>query len=596
MSDREDGEYNMSFSFDKRKRLRPMTHQEYKELIHVAKGQVKADVYFQGGTVCNVYSGEWIQTNVALKGRRIAYVGQSVSMIGENTRVIDAKGQYLVPGYIEPHAHPFQLYNPFTLAQFALIHGTTVLVNDNLMLYLTMPHERLEEFFREAGEWPVKMMWWARLDPQTSAPETEARFAPEHIRRLLDNPYVVQAGELTAWPRLFTGDDELALNLLQTSYVGKKIEGHLPGASVETLAAMTAAGVTACHEAMTGEEAMRRLRLGLWTVLRYSSLRPDLPVLIRELLPHPMDWSRMMMTTDGSTPPFLEKGMTDEMVRVAMENGLDPMKAYQLVTIQPATYYGIDSEVGGIGPGRIADLLLLSDPMNPTPLEVWAEGQRASSHGQLQINWKEPDWEYYGQHPLFAEWRVTKDDFYLQEDERQILLCLENPAIIRLQKEYSECSDGDLTGALLSRDGKQIVRATVRGFARHVEGLASSYTASGGYLVIGKKPEAMEQALNRVLQMGGGIVFVEEGQVVFELPLPLSGKMCQRPIEELIRESKTFEQMLVDRGYPHYDLLYTLLFLSSTHLPEVRFTSQGILHVKTGDILVPAKNRETLLR
>ncbi|GIM44997.1 putative adenine deaminase [Collibacillus ludicampi] len=583
----------MGFVHDGRRRIRPLTISEFRSLMRVSKGIEEADVYFCGGTVCNVYSGEWINANVAVKGRHIAYVGMSDQMVGENTRVIDVHDQYIVPGYMEPHAHPFQLYNPYTFAQFALLHGTTFLVNDNLTLYLTMPIERMEEFFHEAGQWPVKMTWWARFDPQTSSPESESLFDPVRIRRLLGNPYVLQGGELTAWPQILAGtNDELELNLWEAGNMGKRVEGHMPGASIETLSAMTAAGVTACHEAMTGEEALRRLRLGLWTSLRYSSLRPDLPVLIRDLLLSQADFHRMMMTTDGATPAFLERGLTDEMVRVAIESGLEPMRAYQMVTVQPAMYYGIDGEVGGIAPGRIADLLLLSAPTIPTPEQVWADGKLAASQGELQIDWKEPDWAYYGQSGLLLDWLTVSEDFYLQEDEKVYVIDLENPAITRIREGITA---DDLTGILITRDGKHAVRSAVRGFARRLDGMASSFTASGDFMALGRNPAAMQQALNRVLQIGGGIVLIENGEVLFELALPLAGKMSKRPLTELTVENKKLERLLSERGYPHYDLIYTLLFFTSTHLPEVRFTPRGILHVKSGEILVPAKVRRVSL-
>jgi adenine deaminase len=137
------------------------------------------------------------------------------------------------------------------------------------------------------------------------------------------------------------------------------------------------------------------------------------------------------------------------------------------------------------------------------------------------------------------------------------------------------------------------VRAAVRGFARQLDGLASSFTASGDYMALGQNPEAMRQAFNRMLEIGGGIVWVEEGEVRFELALPLIGRMSHLPLAELSREQQKLETLLAARGYPHYDVMYTLLFFTSTHLPDVRFTPQGILHVKTGEILTAAKNRKS---
>lgn len=572
------------------KRFRPFTPEEYRQLYQVARGKIPADVFFRGGTVCNVYSGEWIPAHVAVKGRHIAYVGPSEKMIGENTQVIDVSGRFLVPGFIEPHAHPFQLYNPYTLAAFALSHGTTFLINDNLLFLRTMSLEKMEKFFEEAGTWPVKMAWWARLDLQTAVEDPSVFFSSDRMNRLLRHPAVLQAGELTAWPQLLAGDEALAENLLAAVHGGERVEGHLPGASVETLASMTAAGVTACHEAINGDEVLRRLRLGLWAILRYSSLRPDLPVILRDLLDLGVkDWQRMLLTTDGSTPPFLEKGLTDEMIQVAIAAGLEPMRAYQMATIQPAMYYGLDAEVGGIAPGRLADLLILSDPMQPTPQQVWAEGTLAAEEGKLLIRWKEPDWDFYEHHPVNLSWRARREDFCLREEEKRIHIFLENPAITRLGQQGE---DDGLTAVLLSRDGRSIVRAALSGFARNLDGLASSFTAAGDLLVIGREPSAMQRALNRVLDLGGGIVLWEGNEVRFELPLPLMGMMSRLPMDDLIQKGKRFVQLMKERGNSFEEVFYSLLFLTSTHLPEVRLTSQGILHVKSGEWLAPSQRRE----
>ncbi|MFC4769408.1 adenine deaminase C-terminal domain-containing protein [Effusibacillus consociatus] len=578
-----------------RRRLRPLAVDSYMDLLGVAKGRVKADVYLQGATVINVYTGELQEANVAVKGRHIAYVGLSAEMVGPDTEVVDLTGRYLCPGYIEPHCHPFQLYNPDSLARYVLPHGTTTLVNDNMGLYLLVEEDIFIRMMDEMGTWPVKMLWSARLDPQTRSDEFKRFFETDRMKRLLAHPLVVQGGELTGWPQLLAGDRQMAENLLYTLSIGKRVEGHLPGASLETLSMLAAGGVTADHEAITVEEVIRRLRIGLWTTLRYSSLRPDLPEIVKGLADYKGDTNRMMMTTDGSTPAFLKEGYTDDMLWVALEAGMDPIAAYQMVTLNPATYYGLDGEIGGIAPGRLADILILEALDRPTPIGVLAEGSWMARDGKLLQEWPQLDWEENGLHKSRENWRVTEADFTV--DSELPIIRLENPAITRLETEPAHDNGSikvaaPMHAALFGRDGSFIVEAALKGFANRLDGLASSYTASKGIFTAGQNPAAMAQAVNRVLEIGGGIVLVEDGKVLFEMEMEIAGGMTAQNMDDLIEQVLLLEKLLQERGYPHYDPIYTLLFISSTHLPEVRLTPEGVLHVKTGKIIRPPKYRK----
>ncbi|BCJ86694.1 adenine deaminase C-terminal domain-containing protein [Effusibacillus dendaii] len=566
-------------------RLRPVEPDAYFAILGVAKGKVKADLYLRGATVINVYTGELQEVNVAVKGKHIAYVGMSDAMVGPETKTVDLEGRFLCPGYIEPHCHPFNTYNPTTLARFVLPRGTTAMVNDNMGLYLRVELDRFLELIEQMGTWPIKMLWSARVDPQTEAEDLRPFFAPERMKRLLAHPLVVQAGELTAWPQLLNGDTQIAENLLQTMQMGKRIEGHLPGASLETLSMLAAGGLTAEHEAMTAEEVIRRLRIGYWTTLRYSSLRPDLPEIVQGLAGYHGDTKRIMMTTDGSTPAFLAEGFTDELLRVAMNNGMDPIVAYQTVTINPATYYGLDGEIGGIAPGRLADILVLEDLREPTPIAVMAEGRWVARSGNLLESWPGVDWQTNGMGKLQVNWRVAESDF--TREENLPIIHLENPAITRL---LEDAGDRTVLHAALVNE-HSIVEANLTGMADRMDGFACSNTASIGIFTFGRDRASMAQAVNRVLEIGGGVVIVENGQILFEMELPLAGAMAEQELEPLILQVQTLIRLLKERGHTHYDPIFTMLFISATHLPEVRLTTDGVLHVKSGHVIRPPRTR-----
>ncbi|SFR12903.1 adenine deaminase C-terminal domain-containing protein [Desulfoscipio geothermicus] len=581
-------------------KLRPLDKQKLYDLIRTARGEIEADIYIQGGTVINVYSGELIKANVAIKGRHIAYVGDGDAMVGDGTRVLDAAGMYLCPGYIEPHAHPFQTYNPITLVENVMTRGTTTLICDNLFFFMLMDEDRLMHLWRELAELQVKLLWSIRLDPQTYSRARMTRFAPEGIKQLLDTPLSRQVGELTDWPSLVNGHVQMLENILAAGHLGKRVEGHAPGASMQTLNMLAAGGVSACHESITGEEALRRLRLGIYATLRHSSLRPDLPGLIKDLLSSGVDLRRTMVTTDGVTPPSMGQGFTDHILRVAMQAGLPPMDAYRMATINPAVYYGLDDELGGIAPGRLADVLFLTEPTNPTPVKVLAEGALVAEQSRPLVKFPEPRWQDYNITAVSGstDGIIPHDLVPAARTGAFPVMQLVNPVITRRQDMVLPAQDSlvDITGkrgllyaTLLDRKGSWVCSGILGGFADDLAGLACSNTITGDILALGRSPGEMLLAVKRMFEMGGGVVLVEKHRVIYELPLPLGGIMSPAPVDQLIEECSTLYALLAERGHTHYDLLYTLLFLSATHLPELRLSPAGILSVKDKKILVPVK-------
>lgn len=573
----------------KNQKLRPLNRQSLYNLICTAKGDVKADLYITDSMVVNVYTGELVKSNVAIKGRHIAYVGDAVNMVGKETRVLNAKGLYLCPGYIEPHAHPFQTYNPVTLAEKVMTLGTTTLICDSLIFFNNMDERQLTHLWQELAELPVKILWGVRLDPQTYSPQRMEQFSMQRIEYLLDQTVARQAGELTDWPSLISGREQMLNNMLTASRLGKRVEGHAPGASLQTLNALTSGGVTACHESITGEEAIQRLRLGMYATLRHSSLRPDLPKLLQDLLNAKVDLRRTMITTDGTTPPTIQHGFTDYILRLAIESGLPPVEAYRMATINPATYYGLDNELGGIAPGKLADILFLEDLTNPTPVKVLTEGTLAAEKGRKLIEFDQPNWQDYNITSI-SSYHIERTDIIPPAyDGLFPVMQFVSPAITKQRDLKLPVRDGviDITGesgliyaALLDHMGNWICSGIAGGFADDLSGMACSNTYSGDIAVLGRNPEEMLRATRRVFDIGGGVVVAEDGQIVFELPLTLGGMMSDQSLDELIAKCQELYSLLAKKGHTHYDLLYTIHFLSATHLPEIRLSPHGIFAVK----------------
>lgn len=583
--------------------IRPLSGSEMQKLIAVAKREQAGDVVIQHATLINVYTNELMEAHIAISGKHIAYVGSELPPCSDHTLVIDGRGYVLSPGYFEPHAHSTLFFNPATFAEKALRHGTTAIVHDNLELFMRLDEEQYLEALDAFAKFPVKMFWGARLDAQTANDEMVRRFAPERIRRLLAHPFVLQVGELTDWPRLLAGDEQMIENVLSAQSFGKRVEGHFPGASGGTLNAAAAAGVRACHESIRSDDVIQRLRLGMYATLRLSPIRPDLPELVKGLLKENICWSnRLMMTTDGPTPPMLEKGLTDYLLREAMEAGLEPITAYRLVTLNPATYYGLDGELGGIAPGRLADILFLRDLRQPRPQKVMAEGKMVAESDKLNVELLLPEVIRVASSGKYGPRKVEESLFRLpvrtaQEQMEFPVIQLRDAVITTVHMETFPVRSGQLDwtsneglvlASLIDRQGRWVCNGLLRGFARQLDGLAASVAVGGDLLVLGQDTAAMAKALRRLLELKGGVVLVDRQQVSFEIQLPIYSSMSPEPYDVIAAAAGQLYRHLREAGYVHLDPVYSLMFLPATHLPYVRLTPQGIYSVKERQVLYPS--------
>lgn len=504
----------------------------------------------------------------------------------------DATGQYIVPGYIEPHAHPFQLYNPASLAKFAAERGTSTLVNDNMLLLLE-PTEQAFAQVEALADLPTSMYWWARLDAQTELDADSISIDNRRIQAWLKHPQVIQAGELTGWPRLSQGDDELLHWMQDAIKLGKPIEGHFPGASAKTLTKMALYGVTSDHEAMTVEEAMTRLELGYTTTIRYSSIRPDLPDIFKGLVEAGLtQFDKVLVTTDGSTPSFYKAGMMDETIRLMLEAGIPVEEAYRIASYNAARHFNLDHLLGSIAPGRIAHLNFLEAKDAPTPVAVLARGTWVRQADIPCYPAEALDAVYALMPRSEVQVSLTEQDFSFS---MPVGLEMVNSVIMKLYQVEHDTSVPVLPAGcdesflmLLDREGKWRLNTVLKNFATQVGGLVSSYSISGDILMIGKSKRDMQVAFDRMKAFGGGIVLVEDGEVIAEVPLTLMGQTSDLPLEDLIVQETALREALFERGYAFEDPVYTLLFLASTHLPYVRITPQGIYEVLREKVLFPA--------
>lgn len=574
-------------------------NREIRHQVEVLDGKRSPTLLLKNATYLNGIMKTWMQGNIWIYHDRIVYVGDRLpGYMDESCEIIDCSEFFLVPGYIEPHAHPAQVYNPLSFAQYAAQSGTTTLINDNLQLAFFMEKREAFTFITDLHRIPVNMYWWCRLDSQTFLPGEESKFTNQTFREWIEQETVVQAGELTSWPRLLDGDDLLLHWLQETKRKNKKVEGHFPGASEKTLAKLKLFGADGDHEAINGEEVMRRLLQGYMVSLRHSSIRPDLPGILQDLIERGLNsYDYLMFTTDGSTPSFYEQGVIAPLIKIAMNHGVPEIDAYLMATLNPAKYFQLDHIHGLIGTGRVADINFLTDVKNPEPFSVLAKGRWVKRNGQ-PLDFYDAQtipWDRYGFHPLIIDWELTTDDLSVSipfgiELENTVITKPYSPvldmSLETIPEEYAECFF-----ILIDRRGKWRVSSIIKGFAKDLGGMATSFTASGDLLLIGKNKEDIIIAFQRLKELHGGIVIVEEGKILFELALPLLGQMSTLPLQQLIPFEKRFVQLLKKKGYPFHDPLYTLMFFTSIHLPYIRVTPAGVYEVKKKRVLFPSVMR-----
>jgi adenine deaminase len=579
--------------------------EEHARLVETARGDRPADLFVRGGTIANVYSGEFYEGNVAVTAGRIAFVGEGERTVGQETEIVEAKGMIVAPGYIEAHFHPWVLYNPVSLVEGVLPLGTTAIVADNLFFFMQMGHEGFAKMAGDLRDLPLLYLWMARLTSQAAFPGEEEMFGLEKVELLLRRDDVLGTAEVTRWTALAAGDPALISGIRKAKSLGKIVDGHTGGASESRLQPVAAAGIDADHEAITREEVLNRLRLGIWTMLRNSSLRPDLPELLRSVTENGVSTHRLIMTTDGPSPEFIaEHGLVDGMLRVAVDNGVSPMQALQMGTINPATLFGIDGQVGGIGIGRRADLLLLPDLVSFRPLTVITRGHVVADRGALRVPLPDIEWDAYGSRPRFEpDLDLGDPALYPQKpSEAEVPVIHLRSAVITERKDARVRSDnglvvppeGALHAALIDREGAWISRALVSGFAANLDGLASTYNTTTHLLVLGRRPQSIARAARRVRELNGGIVVVEDEKVTFELALPVSGMMSGLPFADVAELNRRLSRAVARAGYEHHDILYTLLFLTCDFLPALRLTPLGLLDVKSSETLVASERLKTV--
>jgi adenine deaminase len=574
---------------------------EIKRLIEVASGRRAADYYLANGRVINVYSGEILEGNVATSGERIAYVGASDTMVGSGTKILDVKGNYLVPGYFDPHAHADLLFNPATFSDQVVVTGTTAVFADNHDLANALGLKGLRKVLRDSKSYPLKfLMGIPAVSPPFPDIEGKDFYPLGDLSGLLKNEAALAVSEITPFVRLARGDRRLLSKITLARNAGRRVEGHTVGASYDKLNAIIDGGITSCHESIRPEDVLNRVRLGLYVMLRHGSIRSDLKSLSRALKESQRIGSnRLMLATDGVfAEDMVNRGYMDYVVSEAIKYGIEPIEAVRMATLNPATYFGLDWDLGGIAPSRFADISVVKDLRRPTPRLVLERGRIVAREGRLTVDPSSPPPIGLGDRP-FKLGKIDERLFRVPSGRRTMVRV---PVIHIVDKTVTERKDVELTVrdssiqadpsrdilkiVLIRRDGKRRGCGFLSGFGAKIGGIASSIAhETHNLMMIGLNDQDMAMALDRVVKIKGGIVLVHRGRIVHELPLPIGGIMSPLPVRELAGEVEKLKRVFRDFGCPLEDPIWTMGFLSFTSIVEVRITLSGVYDVKRGKVI-----------
>ena len=552
--------------------------------LAVARGDEQADLVVRGGRVLSVFTREWLDNDVAIVDGVVAGLGDY-----DGRETLDAKGRFVVPGFIDAHMHLESvklMVDEF--ARLVLPLGTTAVVAD--------PHEIANVLGVDGVHWLLDATAGLQLDVFFMAPscvpasvfESPRRaLTPGDLESLMRRRRVLGLAEMMNFPGVIEGS---AAELEKLGLEGARhVDGHAPGILGKELQAYAAAGIYSDHEALTMEEGRERLRAGMWLLVREASMARNL----RALLPLVAEYGpgRIAFCTDDRDPEDIaDSGHVNGMVREAVAAGIAPEDAVLMASFHPALWHGLRGH-GAIAPGYLADLLVLPDLESFVPDTVLKNGQPIADVPKVEI----PDWVRQS----VRIGALDPADFTIAwsgGSARAIGLIEDQVVTESLVKEPAV--EGGLAVADPARNLAKIGvverhLATGRVGLGFVSGsglqrgaLASSVAHDAHNLVVvGMNDRDMAFAIERLAELGGGIVAVDGLHVLAECPLPVAGLLSDAPLADVIAQSRACNEAAHGLGWTGATPFLTLAFLALSVIPHLKITDQGVVDVDRFEIV-----------
>ena len=587
-------------------RVDPWAHSA-KTLVDVAMGRKPADTVILDGNWINVHSGEVIpNTSIAISCGRFAYVGPDAShTIGEQTEIIEANGRYLVPGLCDAHMHVES--GMVTVTEFAravIPHGTTSMFIDPHEIANVLGMDGVRLMHDEAANLPINI-FVQMPSCVPSAPGLEhagAELGVADVQEALQWPNMIGLGEVMNFPGVAAGDEKMLGEIAATQLAGKTVGGHYASPDLGMpFHGYVAGGPADDHEGTRKEDAIARVRQGMRAMLRLGSAWYDVAPQIKAITEDGLDSRNFILCTDDShSGTLVNDGHMNRVVRHAIEQGLPPITAIQMATINTAQHFGLERDLGSITPGRRADLIITSDIVN-LPIEiVIARGDVMAEEGKLTADIAPATYPQSAQNTVHLGKQLVADDFHISAPDKassvtaKVIGVVENQAPTKALQATLPVTDG-LVGMDRSADVCQIAlverhrgtgevtNAFVSGFGYTESCAVASTVAHDAHhmIVVGTNHQDMALAANRLGEVGGGVTVFSSGQELALVELPIAGLMSDERAEVVaVKAQKLVDAMKrcgcnLNNAYMQHSLLALVV------IPELRISDIGLVDVTT---------------
>ena len=572
-------------------------------LIAVAAGREQADRVFRNCKLVNVQTREVLDGwQVAIAEGRFAYIGADAShCIGEDTEIFDVNGRYLIPGLCDGHMHiESGMLTPAEFAAAVIPHGTTTMFTD--------PHEIANVLGLEG----VRMMHDEALMQQVniftqmpscapSAPGLETtgfEISAEDVAEAMGWPGIIGLGEMMNFPGVINGDTQMLAEMAETMNAGKTVGGHYASPDRgPAFSAYVAGGAADDHEGTTEEDALARARNGMRSMMRLGSAWYDVETQITAITERGIDPRNFILCTDDCMAETLvNDGHMNRVVRHAIDCGCDPLIALQMATINTATHFGLERELGSIAPGRRADMIITSD-LKTLPIEhVIARGKTVAKDGKITVDCPHYDWPDSARQTVHLGKPLEEKDFDILAPKgkntvmTRVIGVVENQAPTKALNfelpviEGCVKASGDVCQIALverHRATGHVSNGFVSGFGYTGDMAIASTVAHDSHhmIVVGTSHADMALAANRLGEVGGGVTVFKDGQELALVELPIGGLMSDKPAAEVAaRAAKMIEAMVacgcnLNNAYMQHSLLALVV------IPELRISDLGLVDV-----------------
>jgi len=569
-------------------------------LSAVAQGTIPADLVIRDAKLVNVCTREILEhTDVAVSRGRIALVGDAAHCIGEKTLVVEARGRYLVPGFLDGHIHvESSMLSVSEYAAAVIPHGTTGIYMDPHEICNVLGVPGVDCMIADGKRTPLKsMVTMPSCVP--AVPGFEDAGAEIHsgdVREAMKSEDIVGLGEMMNFPGILFSDPETHAIVGETLKAGKIATGHfsIPDTG-KGLNAYAAAGIRCCHESTSAAEALAKMRLGMYAQIREGSAWHDLHDVSKAVTANEIDTRFACLVSDDTHPnTLIRDGHLDHILRRAVAEGIDPLTALQMVTINTAQCFKMDHELGSVTPGKCADLVLLNDLKDFAVAEVWIDGEHAASEGKILYTPEPAAFPDFALHTMHVKQKIAADSFRIEApgpDPVRVRVIEVIPARVGTYERVLDVApvkgriESDLSRDLLKAFVFERHHGTgnfscglVKGFGIKKGAMASTVAHDAhNLLVLGTNDDDMALAANTLIEAGGGMVVVADGKILGLVKLPIAGLMGDKPVAQMARDVEALESAWDAIGCAMPSPFMTMALIPLACLPELRLTDRGLV-------------------